>query len=108
MPLPEIEIDALKAQMTAVILRDAEGCFDDPREREAIQITVRIACEFFTFLQRSSDMLELREAKYMAETIRSGLDWFFFMAQEGRVLTGLELKSGFGPKLPSTFSELKE
>jgi hypothetical protein len=108
MPSPEIEIDALKAQMTAIILRDAEGCFDDPREREAIQITVRIACEFFMFLQQSNDVPELRDAEYMAGTIRSGLDWFFFMAQEGRILTGLELKTGFGPKLPSTFSELKE
>ena len=43
----------------------------------------------------------------MAGTIRSGLDWFFSMAQTGRILTGLELQSGFGPKLPSTFSELK-
>jgi hypothetical protein len=108
MPSPEIEIDALKAQMTAIILRDAEGCFDDPREREAIQITVRIACEFFMFLQQSNDVPELRDAEYMAATIRSGLDWFFFMAQEGRILTGLELKTGFGPKLPTTFSELKE
>lgn len=108
MPSPEIEIDALKAQMTGIILRDAEGCFDDPREREAIQITVRIACEFFVFLQQSNDLPESREAEYMAGTIRSGLDWFFFMAQEGRILAGLELKTGFGPKLPTTFSELKE
>jgi hypothetical protein len=108
LPSPEIEIDALKAQMTAIILRDAEGCFDDRRDREAIQITVRIACEFFMFLQQSKDVPELREAQYMAGTIRSGLDWFFFMAQEGRILTGLELKTGFGPKLPNTFSELKQ
>jgi len=108
MPSPEIELDALKGQMTAIILRDAEGCFDDPGEREAIQITVRIACEFFMFLQRSNDVPELREAEYMAGTIRSGLDWFFIMAREGRILTGLELKTGFGPKSPSTLSELKE
>ena len=43
----------------------------------------------------------------MAGTIRSGMDWFFSMAQTGRILTGLELQRGFGPKLPSTFSELK-
>lgn len=108
MPSPEIEIDTLKAQMTAMIVRDAEGCLDDPGEREAIQITVRIACEFFVFLQQSNDVAELREAEYMAGTIRSGLDWFFSMAQTGRILSGLELKTGFGPKLPSTFSELKE
>lgn len=43
----------------------------------------------------------------MAETIRSGMDWFFSMAQTGRILIGLKLQRGFGPKLPSTFSELK-
>jgi hypothetical protein len=107
MPSPRIEIDALKAHMTAIIVRDYEGYFDDPSEREALQITARIACEFFMFLQQSNDMPELREAEYMAGTIRSGLDWFFAMERTGGSLTGLELQRGFGPKLPDTFSELK-
>jgi len=101
------EIDAMKEQMTAIIVRDSEGFFDDPKESESLQITVRVACEFFIFLQRSKDVPELGEAEYMAETIRSGMDWFFSMAQTGRILTGLKLQRGFGPKLPSTFSELK-
>jgi hypothetical protein len=41
----------------------------------------------------------------MAGTIRSGLDWFFSIAQTGSSLTGLKLQNGFGPKLPGTFSE---
>jgi hypothetical protein len=101
------EVDAMKARMTAIILQDSEGFFDDPKESENLQITVRIACEFFVFLQQSNDAPELREAEYMAGTIRSGLDWFFSMAQTGSSLTGLVLQSGFGPKLPSTFAELK-
>jgi len=102
------ELDVMKERMTAIIMRDSEGFFDDPKESEDLQITVRIACEFFVFLQRSNDVPEFGEADYMAGTIRSGLDWFFSMAQTGRILTGLKLQSGFGPKLPSTFSELKE
>jgi hypothetical protein len=70
---------------------------------EALQITVRITCEFFMFLQESNDAPELREAHYMAATIRSGMDWFFSIAQTGGILNGLELEIGFGPKLPSTF-----
>ena len=101
------EMDAMKRQMTAIIVRDSEGYFDDPRKSEDLQITVRIACEFFVFLHQSNDVPELREAQYMAETIRAGLDWFFAMARTGGSLTGLELQSGFGPKLPDTFSELK-
>jgi hypothetical protein len=101
------EVDAMKAQMKGIILRDSEGFFDDPKESEDLQITVRIACEFFEFLQQSNDVPELDEAEYMAGTIRSGLDWFFSMAQTGGILTGLKLQSGFGPKLPRTFPELK-
>lgn len=72
---PELEVT--KKQMTAVILRDSEGYFDDPKENEDLQITVRIACEFVVFLKQSSDIPDLSEAEYMAGTIRSGLDWFF-------------------------------
>ena len=101
------EVDAMKARMTAIILQDSEGFFDDPKESEDLQITVRIACEFFEFLQQSNDVPGLGEAEYMAGTIRSGLDWFFSMAQTCGILTGLKLQSGFGPELPSTFQELK-
>src|SRR5258708_22566215 len=105
--LSPLEVDAMKARMKAIILRDSEGFFDDPKESEDLQITVRIACEFFVFLEQSNDIPELGDAEYMAGTIRSGLDWFFSMAQTGGSLTGLKLQTGFGPKLPSTFSELK-
>ena len=101
------EMDAMKARMTAVILRDSEGFFDDPKESENLNITARIACEFFEFLQKSNDVPDLDDAEYMAETIRSGLDWFFSMALTGGSLTGLKLQTGFGPKLPSSFSQLK-
>ena len=64
-----MQIDALKAQVTAIIVRDAEGYFDDTSEKEAVQITVRIACEFLVFLGQSNDVPELSKAEYMAETI---------------------------------------
>jgi hypothetical protein len=101
------ELDAMQARMKDIILRDSDGFFDDPKESEDLQITVRIACEFFVFLRQSNDAPESGEAEYMAGTIRSGLDWFFSMAQTGGILTGLELQRGFGPKLPGTFPELK-
>jgi hypothetical protein len=101
------ELDSMKARITAIIVRDSEGFFDETKESEDLQITIRIACEFLVFLQQSNEVPELDEAEYMAGTIRAGLDWFFSMAQTGRILTGLKLQSGFGPKLPSTFSELK-
>ncbi|HUN63359.1 MAG TPA: hypothetical protein VMU53_15280 [Candidatus Sulfotelmatobacter sp.] len=93
--------------MTTIIVRDSEGFFDDPKESEDLQITVRVACEFLIFLRQSDDVPELGEAEYMAGSIRSGMDWFFSMAETGRILNGLKLQYGFGPKLPRTFSELK-
>jgi hypothetical protein len=100
-------LDAMQDRIKAIILRESEGLFDDPDEKDDLQITVRIACEFYVFLQQSNDPPEFSEADYMAGTIRSGLDWFFSMAETGRVLTGLNLRTGFGPELPSSFSELK-
>lgn len=68
------ELDTIKARVTAIILRDSEGFFDDPKEREDLQITVRITCEFFVFLQQSNDAPKWTDADYMAGTIRSGMD----------------------------------
>src|SRR5260370_5900663 len=101
------EVEAMKARMKAIILRDSEGFFDDPKESEDLQITIRIACEFFVFLQQSNDVPELGEAEYMAGTVRSGLDWFFSMAETGGILKGLKLRSAFRLKFPTTFPELK-
>jgi hypothetical protein len=64
------DVDAMKARMTAIILRNSEGFFDYPKESEDLQITVRIACEFSAFLQHSNDVPEWDDADYMAGTIR--------------------------------------
>jgi hypothetical protein len=101
------ELFALRQRIEDLMVRDAEGSLD-PEEIESLQITVRIACEFFVFLQQSNDIPDLYWAEYMAGTIRSGMDWFFSIAQTTRTLSGLELQNGFGrPLLPSSFAELK-
>lgn len=61
----------------------------------------------YLFLEQAGGTPELSEADYMAGTIRSGLDWFFAMAQTGSVLTGLKLQRGFGQEMPRSFPELK-
>jgi hypothetical protein len=53
------EMDAMELQMTTVILRDSEGFFDEPEQRQELQITVRVACEFFVFLNQSTDPPEV-------------------------------------------------
>jgi hypothetical protein len=101
------ELDAMQDRVVAIVLRDSEGFFDDLGEKTNLRVTVRIACEFHVFLLQSNDPPEFSEADYMAGTIRSGLDCFFSMGQTGRILTGLKLRTGFGPQLPGSFSELK-
>ena len=63
------ELEAMRAQIRDIILRGSEGCFDGSRKDEDLQITVRIACEFYLFLRRSGGNPELSEANYMAEMI---------------------------------------
>ncbi len=58
------EMESLQAQMTAVIVRDAEDFFDDPKESEDLQTTVRIACEFLYFSATVQQQSRPEEADY--------------------------------------------
>jgi hypothetical protein len=100
--------DELKAQIKTVILRDSEDFFDEPEDFAVLQNTIRIACEFSDFLKGTDGTPELSDAEYMADTIRSGIDDFYRMAQWGGILSVLKLRKGFGQNVPSTLSEMKE
>ena len=101
------DLDKHRVQIEALILRESEDFFHQPKDLAALQVTIRIACEFLDFLRRTDGTPELREAEYMAGTIRSGMDEYFMVSQWGGILSGLELQKGFGRMLPSSFSELK-
>lgn len=100
--------DELKAQIKTVILRDSKDFFDEPEDLAVLQNTIRIACEFSDVLKGTDGTPELSDAEYMADTIRSGIDDFYRMAQWGGILSGLKLRKGFGQNVPSTLSEMKE
>ncbi len=101
------ELNELQAQIKTIILRESEDFFDEPADLVVLQNTIRIACEFLDFLKRTDSAPELSEVEYMADTIRSGIDDFYRMAQWGRILTGLELRKGFAQSMPSTLTEMK-
>lgn len=101
------DVDELREQIEAVILRGADDFFDAPEDRAALEVTVRVCCEFYDFLARASDPPDSSDANYMASTIRSGMDEYFTMEQYGRILSGLKLQEGFSSGLPQTFAELK-
>ena len=48
------EMEGIKAQIMAIVVPDSEDVFDDSNESEALQITVRIACEFFGFCSQTA------------------------------------------------------
>jgi hypothetical protein len=101
------DVDELREQIEAIILRGAYDFFDAPEDRSALELTVRICCEFYDFLVRAEDTPDSSDATYMASQIRSGVEEYFTLEQYGRVLGGLKLQEGFSGKLPQTFGELK-
>jgi len=102
------EMEALEAQITNNILRESEGFFDKAGDLAVLRTTVRIACEFFDFLNRTGGAPTVDDAEYISGTIRSGIDDFYRMEQWGRILSGLKLTRGFNQNLPRTLPEMKE
>jgi hypothetical protein len=106
---PGRDVDELREEIEAIVLRGADDFFDAPEDRSALEVTVRICCEFYDFLTRAEDPPDSSDANYMASTIRSGMEEYFTLEQYGRVLSGLKLQEGFSKssKLPQTFAGLK-
>jgi hypothetical protein len=105
---PKRDVDELREQIEGIILRGAEDFFDAAEDRSALEVTVRICCEFYEFLTNAGDKPDSSDANYMASTIRSGIEEYFTLEQYGRVFRGLKLQEGFSSsgKLPQTFVEL--
>ena len=104
---PKRDVDELREEIEAIILRGADDFFDAPEDRSALEVTIRICCEFYDFLMNAGDTPDPSDANYMASTIRSGIEEYFTLEQYGRVLSGLKLQEGFSGKLPQTLAELK-
>ncbi|HXM16358.1 MAG TPA: hypothetical protein VN933_14030 [Candidatus Eremiobacteraceae bacterium] len=104
---PKRDVDELREEIEAIILRGADDFFDAPEDRSALEVTVRICSEFYDFLMGAVDPPDASDANYMASQIRSGIEEHFTLEQYGRVLSGLKLQEGFSGKLPQTFGELK-
>jgi hypothetical protein len=104
---PKRDVDELREEIEAIILRGADDFFDAPEDRSALEATVRICCEFYDFLMSADDPPDSSDANYKASQIRSGVEEYFTLEQYGRVLSGLKLQEGFSGKLPQTFAELK-
>jgi hypothetical protein len=77
-------------QIEEAIIASSEGFFDDSdtREdlkvrsttREDLHVTIRIAGDFYDFLEKYEEPPDAKEIDYMAGTIRSGMDQFYLLA----------------------------
>jgi hypothetical protein len=104
---PKRDVDELREQIEGIILRGADDFFDAAEDRSALEVTVRICCEFYEFLTNAGNEPDSSDANYIASTIRSGIEEYFTLEQHGRVFRGLKLQEGFSGKLPQTFVGLK-
>ena len=89
------------------ILSLAGNLFDSPQEKETLQIAIRIVCEFHKFLVDFGDAPPRYEAEYVAETIRSGLDWFLPLAITCHYLDDERAAWSFDRQAVSNFRDLR-
>jgi|SRR5580692_6066020 hypothetical protein len=108
MEKPERDVDELRDEIEAIILRNSEDFFSEAEDRATLEVTVRVCCEFRHFLAKAEGAdPDPSEANYIVGTIRAHVDEYFTMEQWGRILSGLKLREGFSQKLPDTFAEFK-
>jgi hypothetical protein len=77
-----------------LIVKDSEGYFDDD---EDLHVTIRIAEDFYNFLQRFGDTPPPEEITYVSDTIRSGMDALFLLAQSCRAINTPDETWHFAP-----------
>lgn len=63
------------------IVEGSEGFFDEPDIRMDLHVTIRIAEDFYDFLVKFGETPPAQDIDYMMDTIRSGIDEFFAVAQ---------------------------
>lgn len=73
-------VQARSREIEDRILTESGSLFESPKQKEELHVTIRIACEFHKFLLDFGDVPPRDEAEYVANTIRSGIDWFMSLA----------------------------
>lgn len=89
------------------LLVQGEGVFDTGTSHQDLRVTIRIACEFYDFLQTLGGQIEVSECEYMRDTIRAAMDQFYTLSYDANCVVGLKLEMGFDLKPPATHLELK-
>jgi hypothetical protein len=90
------------------IVAGSEGFFDEVDIRECLHVTVRIANDFYAFLIKFGETPPAEEVTYVMDTIRSGTDWFFRLADLCAIINTGRDTWNFDPHLHWDFPALRE
>ncbi len=100
-------IQATSKEIENRILAESGDLFESPGQKEELHVTIRIACEFHKFLLDFGDVPPRDEAEYVANTIRSGIDWFMSLASTCHYLDDELAAWSFDRQAVSNFRDLR-
>jgi hypothetical protein len=89
------------------IVSATEGLFESEKDREQLHISIRVSCDFHKFLLDFGDQPPRHEAQYVADTIRSGIHWFYLLAFHCHGIEDELAKWTFDRQATSNFRELR-
>lgn len=100
-------VQGITAQIEQRIVSQSDSFFETPREKEDLHITIRVACDFHKFVTDNGETPPQDEAQFVADTIRSGIDWAFLLAYSCRVFPDELGTWSFDRQTISGYAELR-
>jgi hypothetical protein len=89
------------------VIAATEELFESEKEQEFLHVSISVSCEFHKFLLDFGDEPPRYEAEYVADTIRSGIDWFYMLAHHVHVIRDDFARWSFDRQAVSNFCELR-
>lgn|SRR5271165_1215296 len=100
-------VKALTKKIEGRILAVTEELFESAKEREMLHVSIRVSCDFHKFLLDFGEKPPGHEAAYVADTIRSGIDWFYSLAFHCHGIRDDLVKWTFDRQATTSFHELR-
>jgi galactose-1-phosphate uridylyltransferase len=100
-------VKALTKKIEDRIVAVTEDLFESAKEREMLHVSIRVGCDFHKFLLDFGEKPPRHEAEYVADTIRSGIDWFYSLAFHCHGIRDDLVKWTFDWQATTSFRELR-
>jgi hypothetical protein len=106
----EKDVEYVKAKPKEIeerIIATTEELFESSKERELLHISIRVSCDFHKFLLDFGETPPRDEAEFVADTIRSGIDWFYLLAFHCHGIKDELVSWRFDRQATTSFRELR-